>query len=156
MATKQQLKEEATRILQDHVNEKTSQLLLLQSEKSQQEKQFFDQLEKKLKEKSTGQENAKDNGARRRRSGLANITQLQEMAKLHQNQPYDESLEVPDSEEVASNYTPSPRAPIGGGRSRGNTPPDSRMDDEFDEEFEPQAPPAQQAPLQAKPPKQPA
>ncbi|CAH1797347.1 unnamed protein product, partial [Owenia fusiformis] len=77
-------------------------------------------------------------------------------AKLHQNQPYDESLEVPDSEEVASNYTPSPRAPIGGGRSRGNTPPDSRMDDEFDEEFEPQAPPAQQAPLQAKPPKQPA
>ena len=32
-------------------------------------------------------------------------------ARLHENQPYDESLEVPDSEEVASVYTPTPRNP---------------------------------------------
>ena len=36
---------------------------------------------------------------------------------------------VPDSEEVASGYTPSPRVQPGGprGTSRGETPPDSRM-----------------------------
>ena len=28
---------------------------------------------------------------------------------MHQNQPYDESLEVPDSEDIASVYTPTPR-----------------------------------------------
>ena len=28
--------------------------------------------------------------------------------RFYQNQPYDESLEVPDGEEVASIYTPSP------------------------------------------------
>ncbi|XP_064651256.1 intraflagellar transport protein 46 homolog isoform X3 [Lineus longissimus] len=51
-------------------------------------------------------------------------------ARLHQNQPYDESLDVPDAEEVASTYTPTPRAPAPGrGRSRGETPPDSRMTD---------------------------
>lgn len=30
-------------------------------------------------------------------------------ARLHQNQPYDESLEVPDAEEIASTYSPTPR-----------------------------------------------
>lgn len=30
-------------------------------------------------------------------------------AQIHQNQPYDESLEVPDGEEIASNYSPTPR-----------------------------------------------
>ena len=28
---------------------------------------------------------------------------------MHADQPYDESLEIPDSEEVASIYTPTPR-----------------------------------------------
>lgn len=30
-------------------------------------------------------------------------------AKHFQNQPYDEALEVPDGEEVASTYSPTPR-----------------------------------------------
>lgn len=56
-------------------------------------------------------------------------------AQIHQNQPFDESLDVPDSEEVASVYTPSPRVPAGGnrGRSRGDTPPDSRMSHNFED-----------------------
>ncbi|XP_012939319.1 intraflagellar transport protein 46 homolog [Aplysia californica] len=33
-------------------------------------------------------------------------------ARVHQNQPYDESLEVPDAEEIASTYSPTPRAPV--------------------------------------------
>ena len=37
------------------------------------------------------------------------------------NQPYDESLEVNDDEEVASTFTPSPRPP-GGKTSRGYNP----------------------------------
>ena len=49
-------------------------------------------------------------------------------AEIHQNQPFDESLDVPDSEEVASVYTPSPRVQPGGprGTSRGETPPDRK------------------------------
>ena len=31
--------------------------------------------------------------------------------QLHENQPYDESLDIPDGEEVASSYTPTPRIP---------------------------------------------
>jgi len=31
-------------------------------------------------------------------------------ARVHQNQPYDESLEVGDAEEIASTYSPTPRA----------------------------------------------
>ncbi|CAI9728988.1 transport 46 homolog isoform X2 [Octopus vulgaris] len=36
-------------------------------------------------------------------------------AQLHQNQPYDESLEVPDADDVPSTYTPTPRShnPLG-------------------------------------------
>ena len=30
-------------------------------------------------------------------------------AQIHQNQPYDESLEVADGEEIASIYSPTPR-----------------------------------------------
>lgn len=36
-------------------------------------------------------------------------------ARIHQNQPYDESLEVPDAEEIASTYSPTPRAAKPGG-----------------------------------------
>lgn len=38
-------------------------------------------------------------------------------ALLHQNQPYDESLEVPDAEEIASTYSPTPRVPNPSGES---------------------------------------
>ncbi|XP_013415548.1 intraflagellar transport protein 46 homolog [Lingula anatina] len=70
-------------------------------------------------------------------------------ATLHQNQPYDESLEVPDSEEVASTYTPSPRVPFGDrGHSRGNTPPESGMSDNFDDEFDTGQPSPQVNPRQ--------
>jgi len=58
-------------------------------------------------------------------------------ARLHQDQPFDESLDVPDSEEVASIYTPSPRVPPGGKADfsgRGETPPDSRMSSNDDED----------------------
>ena len=57
-------------------------------------------------------------------------------AEIHQNQPFDESLEVPDSEEVASVYTPSPRVPGPGqrGRSRGETPPDSSMSNNYEDQ----------------------
>lgn len=41
--------------------------------------------------------------------------------KLVTNQPYDESLDVNDSEEVASIYTPSPRQPAGPRISRSQT-----------------------------------
>jgi len=34
---------------------------------------------------------------------------LLSQAQVHQNQPYDESLEVPDAEEIASQYSPTPR-----------------------------------------------
>lgn len=56
---------------------------------------------------------------------------------VHQNQPFDESLDVPDSEEVASVYTPSPRVPAAGnrGRSRGETPPDSRMSENYEDDI---------------------
>ncbi|CAL1537177.1 unnamed protein product [Lymnaea stagnalis] len=37
-------------------------------------------------------------------------------ARIHQNQPYDESLEVPDGEEIASTYSPTPRMPPAGGK----------------------------------------
>ncbi|CAD5118859.1 DgyrCDS7535 [Dimorphilus gyrociliatus] len=57
------------------------------------------------------------------------------------NQPYDESLEVPDAEEVASIYTPTPRVPgfgRGGDQYRGNNSPDLRMKepDVSDDEIE--------------------
>ncbi len=52
--------------------------------------------------------------------------------RLHADKPYDESLEIPDSEEVASIYTPTPRGPRGnvysnsssgsGSPRRGNQP----------------------------------
>ncbi|GFO33649.1 intraflagellar transport protein 46 homolog [Plakobranchus ocellatus] len=38
-------------------------------------------------------------------------------ARLHQNQPYDESLEVPDAEEIASTYSPTPRVGQPGGKN---------------------------------------
>ncbi|XP_067826941.1 intraflagellar transport protein 46 homolog isoform X1 [Heptranchias perlo] len=41
--------------------------------------------------------------------------------KLVTNQPYDESLDVNDSEEVASIYTPSPRQPAGPRSNRSQT-----------------------------------
>jgi len=37
--------------------------------------------------------------------------------KLHKNQPYDESLEVPDAEEIASQFSPTPRVEINRGKS---------------------------------------
>ncbi|XP_074656371.1 intraflagellar transport protein 46 homolog [Tubulanus polymorphus] len=61
-------------------------------------------------------------------------------ARIHQNQPYDESLEVGDAEEVASTYTPTPRVPAAGaaGRSRGgatgDTPPQSKMSEQSDDD----------------------
>lgn len=36
-------------------------------------------------------------------------------ARVHQNQPYDESLEVADGEEIASTYSPTPRVHQGPG-----------------------------------------
>ncbi|KAK6173616.1 hypothetical protein SNE40_017034 [Patella caerulea] len=73
-------------------------------------------------------------------------------AKIHQNQPYDESLEVPDAEEIASTYSPTPRVPNpaararqtlqqpGRGMSRGDSPPRSDLsdgsDDDDDDDFE--------------------
>ncbi|KAL8587206.1 hypothetical protein ACOMHN_013292 [Nucella lapillus] len=39
-------------------------------------------------------------------------------AQIHQNQPYDESLEVPDAEEIASTYSPTPRVPNPSGEMR--------------------------------------
>lgn len=62
--------------------------------------------------------------------------------QLVSNQPYDESLDVPDAEEVASVYTPSPRLPPnqgsdrkqGGGQS-GNLAQDS-MTDPSDDDLE--------------------
>ena len=65
-------------------------------------------------------------------------------ARLHQDQPFDESLDVPDSEEVASIYTPSPRVPPGGKADfsgRGETPPDSRMSSNDDEDDQDRRPP---------------
>ncbi|XP_022326532.2 intraflagellar transport protein 46 homolog isoform X1 [Crassostrea virginica] len=79
-----------------------------------------------------------------------------------QNQPYDEALEIPDGEEVASEYSPTPRVHPGlsrqkrppvppaspthsfdaseltapRGQSRGDTPPETTMSDENDDEFE--------------------
>lgn len=57
-----------------------------------------------------------------------------------QNQPYDESLDVNDGEEIASTYSPTPRNhPALGqerGRSRGSTPPQSNMSDNSEDEFE--------------------
>ncbi|XP_038065243.1 intraflagellar transport protein 46 homolog isoform X2 [Patiria miniata] len=64
--------------------------------------------------------------------------------KLVTNQPYDESLEIPDAEEVASQYTPSPRQPgtlpargssLHTGGIRGIASPGS-MDDNSDDDFE--------------------
>ncbi|XP_025101749.1 LOW QUALITY PROTEIN: intraflagellar transport protein 46 homolog [Pomacea canaliculata] len=63
-----------------------------------------------------------------------------ERARLHQNQPYDESLEVPDAEEIASTYSPTPRVanPPDQGRSRGDSPPQGGLtdDDSGDDPYE--------------------
>ncbi|KAL3886157.1 hypothetical protein ACJMK2_026170 [Sinanodonta woodiana] len=61
----------------------------------------------------------------------------QNNARIHQNQPYDESLEVPDAEEVASTYSPTPRVnpDPDRGRSHGSTPPEHKMmSDQSDDE----------------------
>lgn len=60
-----------------------------------------------------------------------------ERRKLVVNQPYDESLEVNDDEEVASTFTPSPRPP-GGKASRGYNPAigSISMTDQSDDEFD--------------------
>ena len=42
---------------------------------------------------------------------MANAEALSSNTKLMINQPYDECVEVPDGEEVASLYTPTPRKP---------------------------------------------
>ncbi|XP_059148800.1 intraflagellar transport protein 46 homolog isoform X3 [Physella acuta] len=68
-------------------------------------------------------------------------------ARIHQNQPYDESLEVPDGEEIASTYSPTPRTNLGakskdapagkpGGRNhmgRNGTPTGSNNSDQSDD-----------------------
>ncbi|XP_071175924.1 intraflagellar transport protein 46 homolog isoform X2 [Mytilus galloprovincialis] len=76
-----------------------------------------------------------------------------ENAKHFQNQPYDEALEVPDGEEVASTYSPTPRVhhpsgidrlgrPVDKIKSAGSTPPEgmisaenSEEDEEYDEQL---------------------
>uniref|UniRef100_A0A0B7A7M0 Ubiquitin-like-conjugating enzyme ATG3 n=1 Tax=Arion vulgaris TaxID=1028688 RepID=A0A0B7A7M0_9EUPU len=40
------------------------------------------------------------------------------MSHIHQNQPYDESLDVPDAEEIASTYSPTPRVQKPGAKPR--------------------------------------
>jgi len=45
---------------------------------------------------------------------LSRLSLLQ-AGKLHKNQPYDESLEIPDAEEVASQFSPTPRVEINKG-----------------------------------------
>lgn len=44
------------------------------------------------------------------------MTFFKQNRNLHVNQPYDESLEIPDSEEVASQYTPTPRVDLRKGK----------------------------------------
>ncbi|KAK7497104.1 hypothetical protein BaRGS_00011634 [Batillaria attramentaria] len=63
-------------------------------------------------------------------------------AQIHQNQPYDESLDVPDAEEIASTYSPTPRVPNPSDRgfSRGNTPPHSGMSEEMDDPYDDKPP----------------
>lgn len=72
-------------------------------------------------------------------------------AHLYQNQPYDEALEVPDAEEIASTYSPTPRVPNPSdlGHSRGNSPPHSAMSDPSDDPYEEK--PGPEAPLQPLP-----
>ncbi|CAE1293130.1 IFT46 [Acanthosepion pharaonis] len=62
-------------------------------------------------------------------------------AKIHQNQPYDESLEVPDAEEVASTYSPTPRShnplsrmPANHIANHGSSPHESRLTDNSDDD----------------------
>ncbi|XP_020605357.1 intraflagellar transport protein 46 homolog isoform X2 [Orbicella faveolata] len=54
-----------------------------------------------------------------------------ERRKLVVNQPYDETLEVNDDEEVASTFSPSPR-PTGGKPGIGSISMTDQSDDEFD------------------------
>ena len=77
-----------------------------------------------------------------------------ENARHYQNQPYDEALEVPDGEEVASTYSPTPRVPhpsVEKIKSRGSTPPEGMIsaensdDDEYDEQLAQQQEMQQQA-----------
>ncbi|XP_013075673.1 intraflagellar transport protein 46 homolog isoform X3 [Biomphalaria glabrata] len=79
-------------------------------------------------------------------------------ARLHQNQPYDESLEVPDSEEIASTYSPTPRMPHPGGkdeRGKGTTPPGSHGDpsDQSDDLYEETTKPPKAVKSQQPPPR---
>ncbi|XP_067675717.1 intraflagellar transport protein 46 homolog isoform X2 [Haliotis asinina] len=62
--------------------------------------------------------------------------EMDRAAKIHQNQPYDESLDVPDAEEIASTYSPTPRIPnpADRGHSRGDSPPTSNLSEEDDDE----------------------
>ncbi|XP_041373920.1 intraflagellar transport protein 46 homolog isoform X2 [Gigantopelta aegis] len=53
---------------------------------------------------------------------------------VHHNQPYDESLEVPDAEEIASTYSPTPRVPQPGASDRGMSRDNSILSDQSDEE----------------------
>ncbi|XP_046583711.1 intraflagellar transport protein 46 homolog [Haliotis rubra] len=83
--------------------------------------------------------------------------EMDRAAKIHQNQPYDESLDVPDAEEIASTYSPTPRVPNPAarskqalglsapksniqksdrGHSRGDSPPTSNLSEEDDDEEE--------------------
>ncbi|XP_070202233.1 intraflagellar transport protein 46 homolog isoform X1 [Littorina saxatilis] len=78
-------------------------------------------------------------------------------ALVHENQPYDESLEVPDAEEIASTYSPTPRVPNPSGRalealqgtrqdlghSRGNSPPQSAMSDPSEDPYDDKPAPMQ-------------
>lgn len=55
-------------------------------------------------------------------------------SNLHANQPYDESLDIPDSEEVASQYTPTPRIDIRKADRSGNALK-KNMSEESDDDF---------------------
>ncbi|KAL0994664.1 hypothetical protein UPYG_G00125500 [Umbra pygmaea] len=57
--------------------------------------------------------------------------------KLIKNQPYDETLEVNDSEEIASVYTPTPRRPVSRKKNRALHEMANNSSDEFEEDVKP-------------------
>nr|XP_029483187.1 intraflagellar transport protein 46 homolog isoform X1 [Oncorhynchus nerka] len=57
--------------------------------------------------------------------------------KLITNQPYDESLEVNDYEEIASVYTPTPRRPVSRKKNRPLYEMANNSSDEFDDDVKP-------------------
>ncbi|XP_041742320.1 intraflagellar transport protein 46 homolog [Coregonus clupeaformis] len=57
--------------------------------------------------------------------------------KLITNQPYDESLEVNDYEEIASVYTPTPRRPVSRKKNRPLREMANNSSDEFEEDVKP-------------------